>query len=128
VPKPDSPPLGLHLCRLILRPMLGDLLRLVLPVPPGHPGSDLGQIRIPAFDHDNADLAPIFVGLAAFEGDVAIEHQIGQVLLRCLAKRLFRFRSINAGEPDLVPSPGVVENGDGVAVADADNPAFNGVG
>jgi hypothetical protein len=104
------------------------LLLLVPPVPPNHPGRHLCQIRILAIDHDDADFAPILVGLAAVEGDIPVEDHVGQMPLRCLAEWLLGFGCIDAGEPNLVLLALGVKNCDRVAVADTDDPALNGLG
>jgi hypothetical protein len=44
--------------------------------------------------------------------NLAVEHQVGQMFLRCLAEWLLGFGRINAGEADLVLSLGTVQEGD----------------
>lgn len=108
--------------------MLGRLLLLVLPVPPSHTGRHLCQICVLTTDQDHADLAPVLVSLAAVEGDIPIEDQVRQVLLRCSAERLLGFWRVNAGEANLVLLVLGIENRDGVAIADAHDSALDGVG
>lgn len=55
------------------------LLILVLPIPPGHAGPYLGEIRVLTVDQDNANFALVAVGLAAVQHDAFSEYQIGQV-------------------------------------------------
>lgn len=55
-------------------------------------------------------------------------HQAGQVLAGALAEGLAALGGVDAGQADTVLDPVVVEDGQGVAVGDVDDTAFEEIG
>ena len=120
-PESIAMPSRLGLGVLVIDALLGRLFLGVLLVPPGHPGFDLLQADILAADKNDADVAPVAVDLPAIRFGGAVERQRGQARLGLFAKGLLFFRSVDAGDPDLVRDLFNAQQGERIAVADTDD-------
>ena len=126
-PQPRAVCLSPKLSLLVSSSLRWSLLSLVLLVPPRHASLDLFQIHILAVDEDNADLAFVEIDLAAVQGDVFVKDHSGQVGLRLVPERLTGLRCIDPSKADLVLSLGAIEDGNGIAIMNAHDPALNGL-
>jgi hypothetical protein len=100
------------------------LLALVPFEVPRHAAPDLLQADIDADDRHLAYPPAIALELWAPGLRVLVEGEIGQGLLREVAERLAALRCVDAIKPDLVLDVAAVEQGQRVAVRNADDPAL----
>ena len=94
---------------------------------PGESGAQLLQAGVVSAFQDLADDAPVAVVLFVFDANGFAEHHLRQMALRGIAVRLGLLRRVDAGEPDAVLRMQAIEHRDRVAVADADDAAFDGM-
>jgi hypothetical protein len=86
---------------------------------PGEPGLDLLYVDVAPVKENFSDHAAIFVQLRVDDRDLFAEEHLREILFGDLAEVLFGFRGIYPLKADFVGLVVFVQNGDGVAVADA---------
>ena len=98
------------------------LLPGVLPIPPGRASLDLFQTDIPTADINDADLPTVAVDLSAVGVRLTVVRECREMRLRFFTKRLTFLWRIDAGDADFVRDMVGIQQGEGVAIRDPDDP------
>jgi hypothetical protein len=115
-PQPLSFSLGLVLGVLVEHPVRGALLVGVVPIPPGEPRPDHGQIHVLSVVDDLADDPVVAVVLVPIDDDVLPGDLGRKVLLGSLPKRLLALRGVDPGQTNSVLGLLGIEDNDRVPI------------
>jgi len=90
---------------------------------PREPGFDQSEADVLSLDRHVGHHSSVPIGGARLHGDRLAEYQIGGEAFGSLPERLSTFRRVDTLQADWYRPP-IVENGDGVAVRNADYSSF----
>ena len=123
-PQPEPLGLGLECGPLVFFPCPGRFFHLGRPIPPSHPGAQLLETQIQAIDPYHAGLLELAVG-SAFRRRLPVEGQGSEIRFGPLSEGLGLFGGIDPGNPNPVLPPGSIQQGNRIAVDDADDTALD---
>lgn len=88
---------------------------------PGEACADLFEIDVAAIEEDFRNQPPVFIVFRPFDLDALAHNEVEKILLRSVLEILRLLGHVNAGEANLDLPTARVNDGDRVAVHDADD-------